>query len=270
MSESVLTRAAPAADERVAYGEDPSQFGDLRLPAGRGPHPCVVAIHGGFWRARYDLAHLGHLCHALTAMGLATWSIEYRRVGAPGGGWPGSFRDVAAGAAHLFAIAPEHGIDPGAVVVLGHSAGGHLALWLAGLAAVPTASPIRADPLPLRGAVSLAGVLDLRRAWELGLSDRAVVDLLGGTPAESPDRYAAASPVSLLPLGLRQLLVHGADDAIVPSEISVRYHREARRLGDDATLLELPGTDHFDVIDPTSHAWPRISAAITRLLSSSR
>ncbi len=230
----------------------------------------MIAIHGGFWRARYDLAHLGHLCHALTQAGIATWSIEYRRVGSPGDGWPNTFRDVTAAAAHLFAIAPDHGIDPGTVVVLGHSAGGQLAAWLAALPAVPAASPIRAAPLPVWGVVSLAGVLDLRLAWELGLSANAVADLLGGTPIEVPDRYAAASPASLLPLGVRTLLVHGADDDIVPSEFSVRFHREARALGDDAMLLELPGTDHFDVIDPISPAWPRISAAIARLLASPR
>ena len=266
MGDPLLVRAAPPADVRLAYGDDPAQFGDLRLPAGSGPHPCIVAIHGGFWRARYDLEHLGHLCQALTAVGLATWSIEYRRVGNLGGGWPGTFRDVVAGTAHLFAIAGQHRIDPGAVVVLGHSAGGHLALWLAGLGAVPAASPIAADPLPFRGAVALAGVLDLHRAWELGLSNQAVAELLGGTPAEVPDRYAAASPAALLPLGVPHLLIHGADDDIVPPEISACFHATARALGDRSMLLELPGADHFAVIDPTTTAWPRIAAAIAGLI----
>lgn len=265
MGESVLTRPAPAADHRLPYGDDPLQFGDLRLPPGAGPHPGIIAIHGGFWRARYDLAHLGHLCHALTAAGFATWSLEYRRVGDAGGGWPGTFLDVAVGAAHLFAIAAEHGIDPGRVVALGHSAGGHLALWLAGLGRVPADSPIRAAPVPLRAAVSLAGVVDLARASALGLSDDAVGGLLGGGPGEHPDRYAAASPAALLPLGLPQLLVHGERDAIVPPALSVGYREAARAAGDAATLLLLPKTDHFDVIDPASAAWPGIAAAVAAL-----
>lgn len=264
MSETLLERAVPAADVRLAYGDDPCQFGDLRLPVGGGPHPGVVAIHGGFWRARYDLEHLGHFCRALTARDVATWSIEYRRVGDAGGGWPGTFRDVAAGAAHLFAIAPAYGIDPGAVAVVGHSAGGQLALWLAGLGRVPAASPIRAEPLPrpLRGAVALAGVLDLHRAWELGLSDQAVVDLLGGTPDERPDRYAAASPAALLPLGVRHLLVHGGEDASVPPELSRLFYDKSRAAGEDVGLIEPPGADHFDVIDPESAAGAEVVGAI--------
>lgn len=270
MADSVLTRVAPPADARLPYGDDPCQFGDLRLPGGGGPHPCVVAIHGGFWRARYDLEHLGHLCRALTARGLATWSIEYRRVGNPGGGWPGTFRDVVAGASHLFAIAPRYGIDPDAVVALGHSAGGHLAFWLAGLRGVPVSSPVHASPLPLRGAVSLAGVLDLYRAWELGLSDNAVVDLLGGTPRQVPDRYAAASPAALLPIGGRQVLVHGGVDDIVPPTISAEFHDAARASGDDATLIEVPGADHFAPIDPRSAAGRQVVVATAALARSAR
>ncbi len=263
MGESVLERAAPAADRRLAYGGDPYQFGELRLPAGAGPHPAVVAIHGGFWRARYGLAHLGHFCRALTDRGFATWSIEYRRVGDAGGGWPGTFHDVAAGAAHLFAIAPEHGIDPGAVVAVGHSAGGHLALWLAGRGRVPAASPIGGPPPPLRGAVAMAGVVDLRRAWELGLSDGAVVELLGGSPDEVPERYAAASPAALLPLGVRHLLIHGADDESVPPALSRRFADGSRTAGGQAALIELPGADHLALIDPETASGARVVAAIT-------
>ena len=267
MSESILNRTPPAAAVRLPYGDDPSQFGDLRLPASAGPYPCVIAIHGGFWRARYDLTHLGHLCHALTAAGFATWSLEYRRVGNHGGGWPGTFHDVARGAAQLWTIAPEYDLDPANVLVLGHSAGGHLALWLAGLAAVPAASPIHATPLPLRGAISLAGVLDLCRAWDLELSDGAVGELLGGTPQEVPERYPAASPIALLPLGVRQLLVHGTADEAVPYEISATYHAAAIASGDEAELLTLPGTGHFELIDPSSPVWPLILERLRGLLA---
>ena len=266
MSETILTRPAPPADLRLPYGRDPLQFGDLRLPAGPGPHPCVVVVHGGFWRARYDLEHVGHLCRALAAAGLATWNVEYRRVGNARGGWPGTFRDVARAAAHLFATALDHRLAPDRISVLGHSAGGHLALWLAGLRAVPADSPVWAAPLPFRAAVSLAGVLDLRRAWALGLSGGAVQGVLGGGPDEVADRYAAASPVELLPLGVRQLLVHGAADAAVPVEIGETYHGVATARGDDATLLVLPDTGHFELIDPEARVWPTILEAVVPLV----
>jgi acetyl esterase/lipase len=255
LSESILTREPPPADLRLHYGPGPQQFGDLRVPGGSGPHPCVIAIHGGFWRARHDLEHLGHLCAALTATGLASWSIEYRRVGEPGGGWPGTFHDVAHAARILFAIAPRSGIDVDRVIVAGHSAGGHLALWLAGLRGVPGESPIHA----------LAGVLDLRRAWRLGLSNLAVEGLLGGSPDQVPDRYAAASPVDLLPLGVPQMLIHGIDDDNVPVEISETYHQIAVAQGDDVSLLKLPGAGHFELIDPQSAQWPETLDAIRSL-----
>ncbi len=264
VSETILERAAPAAHVRRRYGAATSQFGELRLPEGVGPHPCAIFIHGGFWRARYDVSHSGHLCAALAAAGVATWSIEYRRVGEAGGGWPGTFHDVVSAAADLFAFAPEYDIDPTRVIAVGHSAGGHLAAWLGGLGRVPTTSPIHAGPLPrpLRGVATLAGVLDLERAWALGLSGGAVADLLGGGPGEVPERYAAASPRALLPLGVPQLIVHGTADASVPYAIGADYHAAAAAAGDAATLLSLPRAGHFDLIDPDSAAWPAIQGAL--------
>lgn len=260
-----LSLSQPAADERIAYGPGRHQFADLRLPRGGGPHPCVVVIHGGYWRKKYNLGYLGHFCAALTAAGVATWSIEYRRVGNPGGGWPGTFLDVAAAARHLVRIAPERAIDPARVIVAGHSAGGHLALWLAGLGRVPVGSAIAGEPVPLRGAVSLAGVVDLHEAWRRGLSDGAAAELLGGSPEEMPERYAAASPRALLPLGLPQVLVHGTEDAAVPYELSASYVDAARLAGDPATLISLPRADHSDVVEPAAADWPDILAAILGL-----
>ena len=150
----LLSLPAQAPDARVAYGADPFQFGELRLPPGGGPHPVAVVIHGGFWRAAYSLDHIGHLCEALRAEGVATWSLEYRRIGNSGGGWPGTLEDVAAGVEYLREMGPKHRLDLGRVVVVGHSAGGQLALWVAGRGGV-------------QGVVSLAGVADLRRAWDL-------------------------------------------------------------------------------------------------------
>ena len=267
MSQSILELAPPPADMRIRYGPAPQHFADLRMPAGPGPHPCVIAIHGGFWRNRYDLRHLGHLCAALTDAGFATWSIEYRRLDDPGGGWPGTFHDVARAARHLFDVAPlditpRHRIDPGRVIVLGHSAGGHLASWLADMSAVPVDSAIRAAPLPFRGAVALAGVLDLQRASVLNLSEGAVRDLLGGAPDRVPERYAAASPSELSPLTVPHLLAHGAEDPIVPLEMSETLHAVGL---DRSTLLTFPGIGHFELIDPRSEIWPELLAAILAL-----
>jgi acetyl esterase/lipase len=174
--DDILSLAPPPADERVPYGSDAHQFGDLRLPKGNGPHPVVMNIHGGFWRNEYDLGHAGHLCAALTAKGVATWNLEYRRIGNPGGGWPGTLDDVQTGAACLETIAAERSLDLKRVVATGHSAGGHLVLWLA-----------KQNTIALRGVVALAPVADLRRAWELKLSNTVVADLLGGS-----DRTGAA------------------------------------------------------------------------------
>jgi acetyl esterase/lipase len=262
-----LSLPPPPADARLAYGAGEFQFGDLRVPGGAGPHPALVVIHGGFWRARYNLLHIGHLCAALTASGVATWSVEYRRLGNPGGGWPGTLQDVTTAAGHLRAIAPQYHLDLARVAAIGHSAGGHLALWLAGCHCLKRGDPLfMADPLPLVGAVSLAGVADLRRAWELGLSSNVVEDFLGGTPRQVPERYASASPIELLPLGVPQALVHGTEDDSVPFEISTRYHAAALAAGDPVDLVALPGAGHFEVIDPRSQEWPAVVGAVRSVL----
>jgi acetyl esterase/lipase len=266
VSEDILEREPPAADERIAYGSEPQQFGDLRIPAGHGPHPVVIGIHGGYWRARYDLAHFGFVCAALTAVGFATWNIEYRRTGEPGGGWPGTFQDVGAAANHLRILAPHYHLALDHVLALGHSAGGHLAFWLAGRHKIDPASPMYSpEPLRLSGAVALAGAVDLRRAWTLGLSNNATGLLMGGSPTEYPERYAVGSPYDLLPLGIRQFLIHGTADADLPLEISERYVRRAAATGDAATLLTLPDVGHFELIDPDSQAWPTVLSTITAL-----
>ncbi len=263
----ILTANPPSADARLRYGPDPLNFGDLRLPTGNGPHPIVIVIHGGFWRAKYDLEHTGHLCAALTDDGYATWNIEYRRIGNPGGGWPGTFEDVAIGAKHVRELASEYGLDLSRVITLGHSAGGHLALWLAGCHKISEGDPLYVDdPLPLAGVVSLAGVCDLRRGWELDLSKGIVGDFLGGSPGEVPERYGAASPAQLLPLGVRQALVHGTEDDNVPYEISEHYYENAVAAGDKVELVTLEGAGHFEVIDPGSKEWPSVVGAVRSLL----
>jgi acetyl esterase/lipase len=254
-AQSILDLPAPKPGIRFAYGPSEVQFAELRVPAGAGPHPVVILVHGGYWRARYDLAHLGHLCEALTRQGVATWSLEYRRIGNPGGGWPGTLDDVRAGALYLKRIASERSLDLKRVVATGHSAGGQLALWLA-----------KQQALALRGVVPLAAVSDLRRAWELKLSDTAAGEFLGGSPQEYPERYRAASPIEFVPLGLPQRILHGTRDEVVPIEMSRTYAAAAKRSGDDSKLIEIAGAGHFEPIDPRSTAWPIVKSAVLDLL----
>ena len=247
VGQDILQIPAPKADARIAYGNESAQFGDLRVPAGRGPHPVVIFIHGGFWKAQYSLAHAGHLCAALKAAGVSTWNLEYRRIGDPGGGWPGSFEDIVHGGEHLRKIANSHSLDMNRVLAAGHSAGGHLALWLAAQMAVD-----------LRGVISLAGVADLRRAYALRLSDGIVAKLMGGTPDQVTSRYAAASPIELLPIPVQQRLFHGTADDVVPIEISERFAKASH----NSRLIKLPGVGHFDLIDPRTQAWSTIQKSI--------
>lgn len=257
-AQDVLERKAPKADERIAYGADPLHFGDLRVPSGKGPFPWVINIHGGFWKAAYDLEHNGHLCEALRQKGIATWSIEYRRIGNPGGGWPGTLDDAKAAATFGPSLAKKHKLDPRRVIAMGHSAGGHLALYLG------------AEFSWLRGVISLAGVADLQRALELKLSKEIVKDFLAGTPDQFPERYRTASPIERLPLKKPTVLIHGANDKIVPLEIAQRYAEAASKAGDPVELKVLPATGHFELIDPQSAAWPSVESAVARMLNSSR
>ncbi|MGH2504754.1 MAG: alpha/beta hydrolase family protein [Ktedonobacterales bacterium] len=264
-----LAHEAPPPTARIAYGPEPQQFCDLRLPtsASARPWPIVIVIHGGYYRARYDLAYCGAVCGALAQTGLATWSIEYRRLGNPGGGWPGLFDDVASAADALRGLAGQYPLDLSRTLTLGHSAGGQLALWLAARLRLASDAPLwRADPLPIHGVVSLAGVADLRRAWELRLSDNVTESLLNATPDQAPDRYAAASPYELLPLGVPQILLHGAADDNVPFELSQRYAERARARGDDARLVSLAGAGHFEPVDPATPEWAVVERELLGLL----
>lgn len=259
-----LALPAGRPDTRVAYGEHPDQFGELYVPAGAGPHPAVVLAHGGCWRERFGLAPLGPLCEALRAAGYAVWSLEYRRVGGAGG-WPATFADAAAGADALRALAAP--IDLGRVVAAGHSAGGHLALWLAARHRLPRESPLWVDgPLPLRGALALAALGDLAAAARRGLCGTAVEELLGGPPEAVPVRYAFASPAELLPLGVPQRHIVGAGDPIVPLDYVEALAARARAAGDDATVTALPGAGHFEVVVPVGPAWDALLAALRELL----
>jgi acetyl esterase/lipase len=262
--------ALPAAppDARLPYGPEAEQFGELYLPAGPGPHPVLLLIHGGCWRAQYGLAPLGGLCEAIRDQGVAVWSLEYRRLGG-GGGWPATLLDVAAGADALRAI--DAPLDLGRVLAAGHSAGGHLALWLAARPRLPRGSALwSADPLPVRGVLALAALADLSAAAARGLCGTAVVELLGGQPEDEPGRYDEASPATLLPLGAPQRHIVGAADPIVPPDYLAAYVATARAAGDDASLAVLPGAGHFEPVAPASGAWPAVRTALHELLAAGK
>lgn len=260
--------------ERFTYSSVPTGFADLRLPPGVGPHPTAIVIHGGFWRAHYGLDLMDPLCDDLAARGIATWNIEYRRVGEPGGGWPGTLHDVASAAEKLREIAPARALDLTRVVTLGHSAGGHLALWLAARRRLPVGALGTGDAatltgpgtLPLVGAISQAGVADLTAGWQHGLSNGAVSDFLGGGADAVPERYAIADPALSLPLGVPQVLIHGLQDDNVPLIISELYLAAATRAGDDVRLCAIPDADHMTMIDPFTPAWAAIVEELRQLL----
>jgi acetyl esterase/lipase len=274
-SQDLLALPQPPADHTIAYGPAPQQVAELRLPKGRGPHPVVIVVHGGCWEAPWGFDHVRSLGAALTAEGYATWSLEYRRLGDPGGGWPGTFEDVARGADHLREVATAHPLDLDRVVVLGHSAGGQLALWLAARPRLPEGSPLRvgepsgggsplgaAKPLSLRGVVSLAGITDLRAGAAGGVCGDAIPRLLGGPPQDHADRLGQSSPIERLPLGVPVRLVCGARDPIVPIDQARAYEAAAKTAGDTVAMEVVEGAGHFELVDPRSSAWPAVRDAV--------
>lgn len=237
-----------------AYGEAVDQFAELYLPDGQRPRagwPAVVLVHGGFWRHRYRLDLTAPLAEDLVRHGLAVWNIEFRRVEGAGG-WPETFEDVSAAIDHL--AVPEVPVDHTRVILVGHSAGGHLALWAAGRTGLPPSAPgadVRVVP---RGVVGLAPVADLRACHASGLSDGAAEQLLGGDPRVVAERWQVADPMHRVGHGIPMLLVHGHDDSDVPVAFS-RDYAEAARTAGDRVEVAFPAGDHMALIDPTSPAW---------------
>jgi acetyl esterase/lipase len=252
---------SPAPDRTIAYGDDPLQFGELRLPEGDGPHPVVILVHGGCWLSEYDLTHIRKLAAAITKSGAATWTLEYRRVGNPGGGWPGTFEDVARGADHLRAVANEHQLDLDNVVAVGHSAGGHLALWLAGR----KAEFVREDSIRPSAVVGLAPAPDLAYLHERKVCGHVIDSLMGGSPEARPERYRLGSVTELVPLRVPQVLVVGKYD-VSWAPVGRRYYDQSLGAGDDVRLVEAPGSGHFEMIDPDSTTWPLVRDAIFEAL----
>jgi acetyl esterase/lipase len=272
LDEILKLPVSPGA-RRMAYGSDPQQFGELRVPEGRGPFPVAVIVHGGCWMARLGnldehataLDLLRPMAGELTRSGIATWNLEYRRLG-NGGGWPETFDDVARGTDYLRKIAAEYRLDLNRVAAIGHSAGGHLVMWLAARRKLPPSSDLYAeDPLPLKGVVDLDGPGDLKAL--LPMQQRicgapVITQLLGGTPEEQPQRYREASPVEMLPLGVRQEFFAGQMFAAQ----AAAYEEAAKRAGDAVTTLVLPKAGHFIWVDPGSAVWPQVERSVKEVL----
>jgi acetyl esterase/lipase len=261
----LIATPAPPPDHRIAYGSETLQFGELRLPRWSEPTPLVVFIHGGCWRSQYDLKHLGGAAAALVEEGFAVWTIEYRRIGDANGGWPGTFDDIANAVDHVRKLGAQFpSIDTNRVVLMGHSAGGQLALWAASRKQNEQAGLFRSSipPLKVAGVVSLAGITDLAE-YGTGADgcNQSVTPLMGGTLQQVPQRYRAVSPIERVPTGVFIRLVHGDADPIVPIAQSKTFLDRARMAGDRVELDVVAGGGHFDLLSPQSPAWQTVVRA---------
>jgi len=252
----IAKRPLPPAGTRIAYGAGPQQFGELRLPEGKGPFPTIVLIHGGCWLADFDYQHVTPVAAALAKAGYAVWTPEYRRVGDDGGGWPGTFDDARAATESLRNLAKDHPLDLQRVAFVGHSAGGQLALWLASR---------DSDAVKPKAVIGLAAITDLEtyRVGPAGSCHASVDPLMGGTPKEQPLRYAQVSPIGLLPLTVPVWLIQGGRDKVVPIDSAKAY---AKAAGDRARLVAIPGGGHFEMVVPEGETWDALLRALKEAL----
>jgi acetyl esterase/lipase len=260
------------ADYRISYGKEENQFGDLRLPSGGGPHPVVILIHGGCWRADFaTLRDLAPMADALKAEGIATWNIEYRRLSQSGSGWPGTYLDVSKSVDYLRSIAGDKKLDLTRVIVVGHSGGGTLAMWVAARQRLSSGNALYVkDPLPIRGVIDLAGTGDMEAFIQFeqhGCHGAVVEEMLGGKQIDVPERYAQASAIKMLPLGIPQVLIWGRDDDIAPIWLGERYTLAAKQAGDPVKLVSIPDVGHFEIASPLATTWPAVSKEIVALLA---
>jgi acetyl esterase/lipase len=252
---------------RIAYGSDPLQFGELSLPECPSPWPVIVNVHGGCWLAEFSIDHTRAQARALASAGFAVWNVEYRRVGNAGGGWPGTFLDVAMAADHLRSLAVSYPLDLNRVCLMGHSAGGHLALWLAARHRLARSCPLYVEnPLPVSGVVALAPASELFELHDRGVFDGVVGKLMGGAPTDIRDRYEAVTPACLAPIGVPQILIAGRHDDVWGWNAEA-YLRAALAAGDRQVRLEvIESAGHFEVIAPDTAAWPRVVEAVRGLV----
>jgi acetyl esterase/lipase len=260
----LLERARPQPTTTISYGDSALQIADLWMPDGAGPHPTVLMVHGGCWQTEIaDRRIMNWIAEDLRRRGIAVWNIDYRGVDRPGGGYPGTFLDAAAAADALRIHAPRHDLDLSRLVAIGHSAGGHLALWLAGRPRLPQNSPLRAaDPLPIRTAIALGGLPDLEEAATppgSGCGTEVVGQLTGG-------HYADTSVPRLAPLGLGQILINGTEDRIIPVAYAGNYAQRMRAAGDSVEVRMIERTGHVELIAPETAAWAAAVREIERAL----
>lgn len=253
--DDLATRPKEKADATLSYGPDHLQKVDVWVPAGPGPHPVVLMVHGGCWQTSIaDRSLMNWIAADLRAVGIAVWNIDYRGVDRKGGGYPGTFADAAAAADLMRAEGAKRGLDLSRIVAVGHSAGGHLALWLAARSKLPTTSPLHtAAPLPIAHVISLGGLPDLEATAaspDNGCGTEVVAKLVG-----TPPTYSDTSVPRLLPLGVPQDLVNGREDRIIPLRMGTDYVARAAAAGDEAVLHVVPRTGHVELVAPDSAAW---------------
>ncbi|WP_294212556.1 alpha/beta hydrolase [uncultured Sphingomonas sp.] len=264
----LTSRPRQTPDATIPYGPDSLQVIDLWRPAGNGPHPVVLMVHGGCWQTEIaDRRLMDWVAADLREAGVAVWNIDYRGVDREGGGYPGTFRDVAAAADRLREEARAHALDLTRMIAVGHSAGGHLALWLAARHRLPADSPLAsADPLPIAQVISLGGLPDLAAVAaspDNGCGTEVIAQLVG----DRPHPFADTSIPPLLPIGVRQILVNGREDVIVPYRLATDYVAQAQAAGDPVDLHTIPDTGHVALIAPGTAAWAATRALILAALT---
>jgi acetyl esterase/lipase len=270
-SAEVTALPSKAANYRLAYGDEPQQYGDLRLPAGNGPFPVAIILHGGCWiKAIANSENAAPLADALRDLGIATWNVEYRGIDETGGGWPGTFKDAALATDYLKKIAGKYHLDLHHVIVIGHSAGGHLGFWLAARHKLPSNSELYTkNPLKLSGVIGLGAIVDLQaynNQTTNACGANTIPQLLGDQPDALNKRYMEASPAALLPLGVTQILIYGTDDTIVPAHFGKEYVANADKKGESVKLIIVDKAAHHEYMVPYSTAWPAVKEAVFSLI----
>ncbi|PWF49386.1 alpha/beta hydrolase [Massilia glaciei] len=269
-----LKLSGPGPTATLAYGAAPSQYAELFRPAGAGPFPVVVLIHGGCWTVQYGgIAQMRNVAGALAAQGIAVWNVEYRRVDEEGGGYPGTYLDINAALDKLGSEAANYQLDTDRVLAMGHSAGGQLAQWLVGRARIPATSPLfQSAPFTVREVISLGGLADLRHEQALinKSCGRELAQLAGEPSAARPDVFADTNAAELVPNGSRTVLITGALDTISPPRAAYAYAARAQAAGDQARVVILPDASHYDEIAASSPAWKLILPEIRKALRMDR
>ena len=267
----LLERPRPLPSATISYGSNPLQVIDLWQPDGAGPHPVVLMVHGGCWQTEIaDRRIMNWIADDLRQRGYAVWNIDYRGVDRAGGGYPGTFLDAATAADALRAHASEHQLDLTRLIAIGHSAGGHLALWLAGRARLPENSPLRAaNPLRIPHVISLGGLPDLEEAARppgSGCGTEVIARITGAASASRPDPFVDTSVPRLAPLGVDQVLINGRQDRIIPPDYAEGYAAPMRAAGDEVRVRMIDRTGHVELVAPETAAWTATVEEIARAI----